>query len=138
MQRIAEQLPPQLRHRNHIVDYLHDELPGVLAAADIVVARSGAGTVAELTALGKTCILTPLIPTGGDEQRRTARHLADHGAVRMLAGDEATPANLLAEVLTFLKDPAQRHQLAEAARQHGRPDAADHVVKELLDAARPD
>jgi UDP-N-acetylglucosamine--N-acetylmuramyl-(pentapeptide) pyrophosphoryl-undecaprenol N-acetylglucosamine transferase len=56
----------------------------------------------------------------------------------MLAGDDATPANLFDEVLTLLKDPAQRHRLADAARQHGRPDAADRVVKELLDAARPD
>ncbi|MDR6323390.1 hypothetical protein J3R03_007586 [Actinoplanes couchii] len=46
-------LPARLAHRCHVVDLIHDELPDVPAAAAVVVARSGAGTVAELTALGK-------------------------------------------------------------------------------------
>jgi UDP-N-acetylglucosamine--N-acetylmuramyl-(pentapeptide) pyrophosphoryl-undecaprenol N-acetylglucosamine transferase len=106
-------------------------------SADIVVGRSGASAVAELTALGKACIFIPLIPTGGDEQRRTARHLAQSGAAQMLAGPDATPDRLRDEVLALLKNPQQRQILAEAARRHGRPDAADRVVRELLDAARP-
>lgn len=137
MKEVAAALPEHLRARYRVVDYIHGELPDVLAAADIVVARSGAGTVAELTALGKACILIPLIPTGGDEQRRTARHLAEAGAARMLAGPDATGARLRDEVLTLLKDPVQRRLLADTARGHGRPDAADRVVREVIDAARP-
>lgn len=137
MTEVAAALPEHLRARYRVVDYIHGELPDVLAAADIVVARSGAGTVAELTALGKACILIPLIPTGGDEQRRTARHLAEAGAARMLAGPDATGARLRDEVLTLLKDPVQRRLLADTARGHGRPDAADSVVREVIDAARP-
>ncbi|MBO4208040.1 UDP-N-acetylglucosamine--N-acetylmuramyl-(pentapeptide) pyrophosphoryl-undecaprenol N-acetylglucosamine transferase [Micromonospora echinofusca] len=136
MRQVAAALPPHLAHRYRVVDYVHGELPDVLAAASIVVARSGAGTVAELTALGKACVFIPLIPTGGDEQRRTARHLAEAGAARVLAGPEATPENLRNEVLTLLREPQWREQLAEAARQHGRPDAAAAVTRELIDAAR--
>lgn len=138
MQQVEANLPPQLRERYRLVEYLGDELPDVYAAADIMVARAGAGTVAELTALGKACILIPLIPTGGDEQRRTARHLADSGAARMLSGDDATPAALRGEVMALLQDPARRERLERSAREHGRPDAADRVVHELLTAARLD
>jgi len=138
MQEVAAGLPDYLRNRYRVVDYVHGELPDVLAAADIVVARSGAGTVAELTALGKACIFIPLIPTGGDEQRRTARHLADAGAARMLAGPDATPDRLRDEVIALLKDPRQRQRLADNARQHGRPDAATAVARQLIDAARKD
>lgn len=137
MREMAAGLPESLRHRYRVVDYIHGELPDVLAAADIVIGRSGAGTVAELTALGKACIFIPLIPTGGDEQRRTARHLAEAGAARMVAGPDATPDRLRDEVLALLKNPQHRQVLADTARHHGRPDAADHVVREVLDAARP-
>lgn len=136
MRQVAASLPPHLAHRYRVVDYVHDELPDVLAAATIVVARSGAGTVAELTALGKACIFIPLIPTSADEQRRTAQHMAAAGAARMLAKPDATPEALRAEVLTLLRDPQRREQMAAAARQHGRPEAAAVVASQLLDAAR--
>ena len=133
MRQLADALPARLRGRYRVVDYLHGELPDIFAAADIVVARSGAGTVAELTALGKACIFIPLVPSSGDEQRRTARHLADAGAARMLAGAEATPFRLREEISVVLEQPAQRQLLADAARRHGRPDAAEAVAAALID-----
>ncbi|RKR90656.1 UDP-N-acetylglucosamine-N-acetylmuramylpentapeptide N-acetylglucosamine transferase [Micromonospora pisi] len=135
MRQVADGLPEHLRARYRVVDYVHDEMPDVLAAADIVVARSGAGTVAELTALGKACVFIPLIPTGGDEQRRTARHLAESGAARMLAGPDATPDRLREEIMMLLDHPDYRRQMADTARQHGRPDAAAAVATALIDAA---
>ncbi|OKI48979.1 UDP-N-acetylglucosamine--N-acetylmuramyl-(pentapeptide) pyrophosphoryl-undecaprenol N-acetylglucosamine transferase [Micromonospora sp. CB01531] len=135
MRQLAAGLPEHLRNRYRVVAYVHDEMPDVLAAADIVVARSGAGTVAELTALGKACVFIPLIPTGGDEQRRTARHLAEAGAARMLAGPDATPERLREEIMMLLNHPNRRQQLADAARQYGRPHAAADVATALIDAA---
>jgi UDP-N-acetylglucosamine--N-acetylmuramyl-(pentapeptide) pyrophosphoryl-undecaprenol N-acetylglucosamine transferase len=132
----AAGLPEPLARRYRVVDYIHDELPDVLAAADVVIARSGASTVAELTGLGKAVILIPLVPTGGDEQRRTARHLAEAGAARMLTGADATPERLRDELLALLKNPGERQRMADAARQHGRPDAADRVAQELMGAIR--
>ncbi|WP_018909398.1 UDP-N-acetylglucosamine--N-acetylmuramyl-(pentapeptide) pyrophosphoryl-undecaprenol N-acetylglucosamine transferase [Salinispora arenicola] len=136
MRQVAAELPTHLRDRYRVVDYIHGQLPDVLAAADIVVARSGAGTVAELTALGRPAILIPLVPTSGDEQRQTARYLAESGAARMLTGPDATGEALRAELLTLLDDAQRRHALAEAARHHGRPHAAAAAVAELIDAAR--
>jgi UDP-N-acetylglucosamine--N-acetylmuramyl-(pentapeptide) pyrophosphoryl-undecaprenol N-acetylglucosamine transferase len=133
---VAAALPEPLRRRYRVVDFIHDELPDVLAAADVVVARSGAGTTAELTALGKPAILIPLVPTGGDEQRRTARHLAQAGAARMLTGPDATPEHLRDELLALLKDAGERGRLAAGARGLGRPDAAERVAAEVIGAAR--
>ncbi|MCM0676366.1 UDP-N-acetylglucosamine--N-acetylmuramyl-(pentapeptide) pyrophosphoryl-undecaprenol N-acetylglucosamine transferase [Micromonospora phytophila] len=135
MQQVADAIPEHLRSRYRVVDYVHGELPDVLSAADIVVARSGAGTVAELTALGKACVFIPLIPTGGDEQRRTARHLADAGASRMLAGPDASANRLYEEIMALLDHPERRRELANAAHQHGRPHAAAAVASAIIDAA---
>jgi UDP-N-acetylglucosamine--N-acetylmuramyl-(pentapeptide) pyrophosphoryl-undecaprenol N-acetylglucosamine transferase len=135
-QAAAAALPEQIGRRYRVVDYIHDELPDVLAAADIVIGRSGAGTTAELTALGKPAILIPLVPTGGDEQRRTARHLAESGAARMLTGRDATPDRLREELLALLKDPQERERMAGNARRLGRPDAAERVAGEVIGVAR--
>ncbi|GLY07897.1 MULTISPECIES: UDP-N-acetylglucosamine--N-acetylmuramyl-(pentapeptide) pyrophosphoryl-undecaprenol N-acetylglucosamine transferase [Actinoplanes] len=134
MQQAAAQLPPHLAARYRVVEFIHDELPDLLAAAAIVIARSGAGTVAELTALGKACILVPYPHAAGDEQRITARHLAEQGAARMLDGDQVSAQHLFTEVTSLLADPRQRDALAQAARKHGRPDAAHQVVTEILAA----
>ena len=135
MQQVAGGLPPQLAHRYRVVDFIHNELPDLLAAAAIVVARSGAGTVAELTALGKASILIPYPHAAGDEQRITARHLAQQGAALVLDDTQAT-ADLLRDTITsLLTDPHRRAALAQAATAHGRPDAANQVVTEILTAS---
>jgi UDP-N-acetylglucosamine--N-acetylmuramyl-(pentapeptide) pyrophosphoryl-undecaprenol N-acetylglucosamine transferase len=128
----AAALPGPLALRYRVVDYIHDELPDVLAAADVVICRSGASTTAELTGLGKAAILIPLVPTSGDEQRRTARHLAAEGAARMLTGSDATPERLRDELLELLKNPEERSAMAARAREHGRPDAASRVAQEII------
>lgn len=132
MRAVAASLPPHLAHRYQVVDFIHDELPDLLAAAAVVVARSGAGTVAELTALGKACILVPYPVSAGDEQRITARHLAEAGAAVMLDGAEATPERLYADLAGLLGDPRRCAEMARNAATHGKPDAAARVVTEIL------
>jgi UDP-N-acetylglucosamine--N-acetylmuramyl-(pentapeptide) pyrophosphoryl-undecaprenol N-acetylglucosamine transferase len=135
MQQVAAGLPPHLAHRYHVLDFIHDELPDLLAAAAVVVARSGAGTVAELTALGKAFVLVPYPHAAGDEQRITSRHLSQQGAAVMLDGAEATPSHLRDTLGLLLADPQQRETLARNAATHGKPAAADQVVTEILTAA---
>jgi UDP-N-acetylglucosamine--N-acetylmuramyl-(pentapeptide) pyrophosphoryl-undecaprenol N-acetylglucosamine transferase len=125
-------------HRYRVVEFIHDELPDLLAAADIVVARGGAGTVAELTALGKTSILIPYPHAAGGEQRIAARHLAQQGAAVVLDGEQATPGRLRDTVTSLLADPQHRATLAQAAAAHGRPDAAGLVINEILTAVAAD
>lgn len=127
-------LDPVLAGRYHLTGFVGPELPDVLALADIVVSRSGAGTLAELTALGKAAVFVPLATSAGDEQAHNARHLADAGAALALLG-EVTGQALQSAVGPLLTDPALRAAMTERARAHGRPDAADRLVDVVLSAA---
>lgn len=133
----AVALPPGLADRYHPVPYVGAELPDLFAAADVVISRSGAGTVSELTAIGKPAVLIPLIPTGGDEQRKNASYLASAGAARALLEPNPPAELLLAELMPLLADPALRAAMAEAAQRLGRLDAADALAGMLLEAAQP-
>lgn len=130
----AAALAPELAGRYHLAGFVGPELPDVLALADLVVSRSGAGTLAELTALGKPAIFVPLASSAGNEQLHNARHLEDAGAAVALAG-AVTPDQLRVAAGPLLSDPARRAAMAAAAREQGRPDAADRLVDVLLAAA---
>ena len=130
------QLPDELLTRYHPVTYLDGDLAHVLAAADLVVARAGAGTVAELTAVGRASILIPVARTAGDEQRRNARKMADAGAAVTLADTGATAALLREAVLELLADPLRRQRMRAAAKELGQPDAAQLLAHLILSTAR--
>ncbi|GGP06396.1 UDP-N-acetylglucosamine--N-acetylmuramyl-(pentapeptide) pyrophosphoryl-undecaprenol N-acetylglucosamine transferase [Nonomuraea glycinis] len=135
------ELPAELADRYHPVPYVGGELPDLYAAADVVIARSGAGTVSELTAIGKPSVLIPLIPTGGDEQRKNAAYLVSAGAARALLEPRPTAELLLAELMPLLADPGRLAAMGEAAQKLGRLDAADALCDLLIQAvestARP-
>ncbi|WP_405743696.1 UDP-N-acetylglucosamine--N-acetylmuramyl-(pentapeptide) pyrophosphoryl-undecaprenol N-acetylglucosamine transferase [Streptomyces sp. NBC_01525] len=130
----AATLPSAVAGRYHLTGFVGPELPDVLALADIVVSRSGAGTLAELTALGKPAVFVPLASAAGNEQAYNARHLEEAGAAVALTGD-VTAERLHNALGPLLADPARRAGMAQAARAHGRPDAADRLVDVLLSAA---
>ncbi|GAA2635989.1 MULTISPECIES: UDP-N-acetylglucosamine--N-acetylmuramyl-(pentapeptide) pyrophosphoryl-undecaprenol N-acetylglucosamine transferase [Streptomyces] len=130
----AAALDPVLAGRYHLTGFVGPELPDVLALADVVVSRSGAGTLAELTALGKPAVFVPLATSAGNEQAHNARHLADAGAAVALLG-EVTGRTLAEAVGPLLTDAAGRTAMAQRARAYGRPDAADRLVDVLLSAA---
>lgn len=130
----ARALDPALARRYHLTAFVGPELPDVLALADVVISRSGAGTIAELTALGKAAVFIPLASSAGNEQAHNARHLQESGAAVALLG-EVNPANLQAAVEPLLADPATREAIACQARSKGMPDAAERLVDVLLTAA---
>jgi UDP-N-acetylglucosamine--N-acetylmuramyl-(pentapeptide) pyrophosphoryl-undecaprenol N-acetylglucosamine transferase len=129
-------LPKAVRHRYHVVEFLGDELPDVYAAADLVIGRAGAGTIAELAYVGRPAILLPLPGARGDEQALNARVLGDVGAAVVIAQQDATPERLQAEILALLDDPERRARMSNAARTMARPDAAAQLAEELLSLAR--
>ncbi|MFF4403643.1 glycosyltransferase [Streptomyces sp. NPDC001404] len=134
LQRHVAALPAPSAGRYYLAGFVGPELPDVLALADIVVSRSGAGTLAELTALGKPAVFVPLASSAGNEQAHNARHLEEAGAAVALLGD-VTADRLRDAVGPLLADPARREAMAERARAHGRPDAADRLVDVILSAA---
>jgi UDP-N-acetylglucosamine--N-acetylmuramyl-(pentapeptide) pyrophosphoryl-undecaprenol N-acetylglucosamine transferase len=133
----AEQLPPELAARYRVVEFVGSELPDVLALADVVVSRSGAGTLAELTALGKPSVLIPLMPTSGNEQEHNARYLQQAGAARALLGERPTTEDLVRALDDLIGDAQLRTQMAAQAAQLGRPDAARNLATCLLAETQP-
>jgi len=125
-------MAPELAARYHIADFVRAELPDVYAMADLVVARSGAGTVSELGYLGLPAILMPLPGTWGDEQRKNARILGNVQAAIVVDQSDASPERMRHEILSLLDDPGKRATMSAAARSTSRPDAAARLVDELL------
>lgn len=130
-------LPESLRQRYRIVEFVRDELPDVYAAADLVVGRAGAGTIAEIAYVGLPAILIPLPGAGGDEQTLNANVLGAAGVAVVLSQADATPERLYAEILTLLDDPNRCALMTSAAQTVARPDAAARLADELLSLASP-
>lgn len=106
------------------------EMPLALAAADIVIARAGASTLAELTALGKPAILLPYPYHRDRHQHANARVLVDAGAAIMVEDYRSADANAgpLLAALTRLADADARKRMAQAAATLGRLNAAETVA----------
>ncbi len=103
-----------------------------MRAADVLVARAGASTLAEVTVLGRASVLVPLPTAADDHQRRNARVLAAAGAAEVIEEANLSGA-VLAGVLTALAaDPARRRTMADRARSLGRPDAAARVADRIV------
>jgi UDP-N-acetylglucosamine--N-acetylmuramyl-(pentapeptide) pyrophosphoryl-undecaprenol N-acetylglucosamine transferase len=107
-----------------------------MKAADVVVSRSGATTLAELAAAGRGAILIPLPTATDDHQRKNAEAFVRQGAAVMVEQRELTGERLANELLALADDHRRRAELARAARKLARPDAAKAIVGKLLDLAR--
>jgi UDP-N-acetylglucosamine--N-acetylmuramyl-(pentapeptide) pyrophosphoryl-undecaprenol N-acetylglucosamine transferase len=94
-----------------------DDMPAQFARAHLVMARSGASTVAELAAAGKPSLLIPFAAAADDHQRRNAEEMAKAGASAMLTeSDLATPEKLLAGLKELLAAPQRLAAMAAAAK----------------------
>jgi UDP-N-acetylglucosamine--N-acetylmuramyl-(pentapeptide) pyrophosphoryl-undecaprenol N-acetylglucosamine transferase len=109
-----------------------DDVAQAIADADLVVARAGAGTLAEITAVGRPTLLVPFPHAADDHQARNAEALARAGAAAWLRQDAATVPRLASEVERLLGDSALRIAMARAATACGRPGAAHRVGADLL------
>lgn len=111
------------------------DLPARLASSHLVISRSGAGTVAELAAIGRPSILVPLPGAIDQDQFANAGVLAQvNGALRILQ-EEFTPDRLAAEISGFAAEPARLTAMAEAARGVGRLDAAERLADLVVKVA---
>jgi UDP-N-acetylglucosamine--N-acetylmuramyl-(pentapeptide) pyrophosphoryl-undecaprenol N-acetylglucosamine transferase len=105
-----------------------NDLPMRLASSHLVVSRSGAGTVAELAAIGRPSILVPLPGAIDQDQFANAGVLAAvDGAIRIPQA-EFTPDRLAAEISALAAEPERLAAMARAARSVGRLDAAERLA----------
>jgi UDP-N-acetylglucosamine--N-acetylmuramyl-(pentapeptide) pyrophosphoryl-undecaprenol N-acetylglucosamine transferase len=109
-----------------------DDVASAIADADVVVARAGAATLAELTAIGRAAILVPFPHAADDHQGRNAEALARAGGAVCLRQEDADPPRLAREIERLLLDNAARKAMADASRARGRPGAADEVAADVL------
>lgn len=105
------------------------------AAADLAICRSGAMTVAEVTAVGLPAVYVPL-PIGNGEQRLNALPVVEAGGGIIVDDRDLTPAFVADTVAPLLTDGARLTAMTAAARLAGHPDAARRVAEVALDVAR--
>jgi UDP-N-acetylglucosamine--N-acetylmuramyl-(pentapeptide) pyrophosphoryl-undecaprenol N-acetylglucosamine transferase len=110
------------------IDNMHE----VYTAADLVVCRAGATTLAELTTLGKPAILIPYPYAVDDHQRANAEVLVEAGAAYMILDAELTPERGSRVLHDLTTNHQQLDAMARAAAALGRPDATAAVVRECL------
>ena len=118
-----------------VVAYLHD-VPARLAAATLVVCRSGASTIAEVCAAGRPSILVPFPQSAGDHQTANARALAAAGAATWIAERDLDGEALASRLRALVADPAPLKTMADAARAAAHPRAAEAVAELCEEAAR--
>ena len=113
-----------------------DDMPRAFAAADLVLSRSGATTVAELGAIGVPSILVPLPGAPGDHQTANARALVDADAAVLVPDGELTAERLVQEVDALLAEPGRLGAMGRAARTTAHRDAGDAVAALVEEHAR--
>jgi UDP-N-acetylglucosamine--N-acetylmuramyl-(pentapeptide) pyrophosphoryl-undecaprenol N-acetylglucosamine transferase len=115
-----------------------DDMPRHFAQATLVMARSGASTVAELAAAAKPALLIPFAAAADNHQRRNAEEMVKAGAALLLTEtDLDVPGKLLAALVSLLSNPERLAAMAAAARTQAHPDAAERIRNRLAALAQP-
>jgi UDP-N-acetylglucosamine--N-acetylmuramyl-(pentapeptide) pyrophosphoryl-undecaprenol N-acetylglucosamine transferase len=112
-----------------------NDLPARLASNHLVVSRSGAGTVAELGAIGRPSILVPLPGAIDQDQFANAGVLAKANGALRIAQADFTPDRLAAEISALAAEPGRLTAMAAAARSVGRLDAAERLADLVMKVA---
>jgi UDP-N-acetylglucosamine--N-acetylmuramyl-(pentapeptide) pyrophosphoryl-undecaprenol N-acetylglucosamine transferase len=129
VEQASAKLPARLQARHHPYAYMYEELGTAMAAADLVVARAGAATLAEFPAVGLPSILVPY-PYSGQHQAANADFMEAHGAGMRLDND-GLEAQLKPTVLGLLNDRQALDLMAARAQALARPEAALRLAREL-------
>ena len=109
-----------------------DDMPACFAKAHLVMARSGASTVAELAAAGKPSLLVPFAAAADEHQKRNAEAMVEAGATVMLQeGELELPGRLLATLVGLLTSPERLAAMAHAAQSQAHPGAAERIADRL-------
>ncbi|MCA9540010.1 MAG: hypothetical protein KC620_14030, partial [Myxococcales bacterium] len=112
-----------------------DDVAAALLWADLIVARAGATTVAELACVGRPALFVPFPHAADDHQTANARSLVDHGAAEMAREETLDQNTLIARLRALLADRARLAEMGQKARERGRPEAARAIVLDLLTLA---
>ena len=112
--------------RVRVTPYL-DDMVEQIAAADLILCRSGASTVAELAAAGKAAVLVPFPQAADDHQRKNADAFVAAGAAEMIVEVSLSEERLLEVLRGLLSDDARRAEMGRRARGLAHPDAVREI-----------
>lgn len=122
---------PRLDHpeRYRRLEFVGKEMAHLLAAADLVVARAGMGTLTELAALARPVLLVPI---AGSHQEKNAEHAVEGGGARMFREADLTPERLVAAGRELLRRPEEAQRLGSGLRALFRPGAREALARTVL------
>ena len=132
--KLEEEKPGYAEHGMDVRAYIYD-MPTVMAAADLVLCRAGASTLAELTAMGKPAVLVPSPNVTNNHQEKNARVLEAAGGAKVLLESEFTADSLLGLVSELLHHPEQLEDMSGKMRSLGVPDATGRIAGMILGLA---
>lgn len=104
------------------------DVPERMERAQLVISRSGASSVADVTVIGRPAILVPFAAATGDHQTANARGVVEAGGAVALSEKEFTVDAVATAITDILTQPARAHDMAQAALSIGRPDATERLV----------
>jgi UDP-N-acetylglucosamine--N-acetylmuramyl-(pentapeptide) pyrophosphoryl-undecaprenol N-acetylglucosamine transferase len=105
-----------------------DDMPAAFARASLLISRSGASTVAEVTAAGKPAVFVPFPRAADDHQKRNAEALERAGAAVMVEETKLNRESLVATVSSLLADASRLNTMGDAARRLSHPNAARDIA----------
>lgn len=116
-------------------EYIYD-MPQVLAAADLIVCRAGAATIAEVCASGTPCIMVPSPNVTGNHQEKNARVLERSGAAAVVREADCDGKSLYETAKAILSDAGRMRAMRASARDMAVVDAAERIYQTALDLAK--
>jgi UDP-N-acetylglucosamine--N-acetylmuramyl-(pentapeptide) pyrophosphoryl-undecaprenol N-acetylglucosamine transferase len=132
-EKVKQEIDQRQRANNLVVVPFIYNMPEVLRVVDLVVARAGATSLAELTALGIPSVLIPSPYVTNNHQEKNARALTDVNAALMLLEKDLTNETLVASIDEVLLDKSKKEAMQKAARSLGITDASHRLYKEMYD-----
>ena len=123
--------PDDLPAGIEIKEYI-DDMPSVMAAADLVLCRSGASTLAELAAIGKPAILVPSPYVTNNHQEENAKQLLKAGGAEVILEKNCTGEALFDAVSTLLSNRDALERMSEAQKALATPDAVERIIEVIM------
>ena len=117
-----------------LVEYIYD-MPLRMAAADMVISRSGAITLSELAAAQKAAVLIPSPNVTDNQQYKNAKVFADAGGAVLIEEKDLTPERICSEVSAVLENPARKHSLEKNISAFAVPDSNERIYREIISLA---
>jgi UDP-N-acetylglucosamine--N-acetylmuramyl-(pentapeptide) pyrophosphoryl-undecaprenol N-acetylglucosamine transferase len=131
---IVQKTAKTVNQNIHITEFLN-RMDLAYAAADVIISRAGAGTIAELCVIGKPVVLVPSPNVAEDHQTKNAAALVKNQAAILVADSDAE-GKLVDTVLSLLKDQQQSETLGNNISKMALPEADDIIAKEVLKLSR--